>query len=89
GSFQHVVAVVNGSSLNIYRNGSNVYSTSMGVSIASTATALVIGREGPSYASYFNGSMAAVRIYNRNLGQSEVSQNCFALAGRFDGVTCH
>jgi hypothetical protein len=32
---------------------------------------------------YYNGSMAIIRVYNRNLSASEVLQNYNALKGRF------
>jgi len=47
----------------------------------------VVGAHGP-WATFFNGQLAKVAIYNRQLTLAEVSQNCKALQSRFSGVTC-
>jgi hypothetical protein len=48
-----------------------------------------IGRSNWPQDALFAGSMAVVRIYNRTLSQAEISKNCLALRGRFEGVACY
>jgi prepilin-type N-terminal cleavage/methylation domain-containing protein len=43
----------------------------------------------PTWDSYFNGSIAHVAIYNRELMPKEISQNCKALQGRYAGSSCN
>jgi hypothetical protein len=60
-------------SLKIYENG-ELKSTHTDVtgSISTNAIDLIIGKEGPSYANYFDGAIDEVRIYNRALSAEEV-----------------
>ena len=74
GVWQHVIAVINGTSLTIYKDGVSVYSTTMANTVVNDSTALGIGdQNGDSASSPFLGSLDDVRIYNRALSQAEIT----------------
>jgi hypothetical protein len=83
--WMHVVGTYDGNNFRMYKDGALV-STSIaftsglgsGINVAGT----LIGRRGSS-ADYFNGAIGLIRIYNKALTASQVSQNYNATKNRF------
>jgi len=74
GYWQHIVALYNGTHTLMYRNGSYVGTTYVGVHTIKTGTNdLVIGRNDAVAGRYFNGSIGGVRVYNRALTGEQIS----------------
>jgi hypothetical protein len=69
----HVTVVVNGTTLNVYRNGVLVSSPTGLSGRSSSGNAVNIGKR-PSAAYYFDGSIDDVRIWSRALSATEVAQ---------------
>jgi hypothetical protein len=80
-SWVNIVAAYGASTLRLYTNESTAGSKTSSISVGSTTSALSIGGVGSGYA--FNGNIAQVAMYNRELSASEISQNFNALRGRF------
>ena len=76
GQWNHIVANYDGSTMRIYVNGVLAGSMLSGSENTDTVTSVKIGAEftSGSPASYFPGYIDDVRIYNRALSASEVSQ---------------
>jgi chitodextrinase len=70
-TWTHVALTFNGSTLQLYVNGSPVASQSTSGTIQTTSNALRIGGNVP-YGEYFNGRIDEVRVYNRALTQAEI-----------------
>jgi hypothetical protein len=85
-TWTHAAATFTGSALTLYIN--NVASTSTtGISIAWDSAkldgGLVFGRKWDGDSNWFNGALSTVRIYNRVLNSTELSQNYNATKNRF------
>lgn len=84
GEWVHLCATVSENGLYVYKNGSlhesNVMSTSL--SIPATSAPLTIA-EAKAGEAYFAGTVGSVKIYNRMLLESEVTQNFTAIRGRY------
>lgn len=74
-SWYHVAAVNEaGVGSRIYINGS-LDGSGSAINITSTVSDLRVGFTSSQITQYFSGKISAVRIYNRNLTQAEVTQN--------------
>ena len=71
--WQHVAATVNGTALNIYYNGANIYSATMAATIANDATTFKIGQAGNG--TPFAGSIDEVRISNTARSAEEIAND--------------
>ena len=72
--WSHIVGTYNGSAINLYINGQLVGTKAYTGSITNSANSLEIGRgAGESY--YWNGKIDEMKIYNRSLSASEVSEH--------------
>ena len=71
--WHHIVGTYNGSQMIVYVDGNNgtVVSTVSG-NISATTASLFLGSEGSS--NFFDGSIDEVRVYNRALSQSEITE---------------
>lgn len=88
-TWTHAAVTFTGSTLTLYVN--NVASTpTTGINISWDSskldTGLVFGRKWDGDTEWINGSLASVRIYNRVLTSSELSQNYNVTKGRFDNT---
>lgn len=86
GSWYHVVATYDGSSVKLYVNAALVNSTAASGSISEVNTSLCLGNEALSTScsgQYFSGSLSDVRIYNRAINANEVQ----ALYDTYDSST--
>jgi len=85
GIYYHVVGTYDGTGISMYLNGSLISKKAAtgnlqyGASITSTNIALNVGNA----SSYLNAKIANVKVYNRALSQTEVTQNFNALRGRY------
>jgi Concanavalin A-like lectin/glucanases superfamily len=72
-------------SMTVYRNGTQSFTltTSIPASITDPSSILEIGSPPPGSATYFDGRIPQVSIYNRALTATEISQNYNALRGRY------
>lgn len=76
----------NGTTARLYLNGSQTGSTSSGGPVTlNSSQALTIARRDPNTGvpSYFNGKIAQVSMYNRELSAEEIMQNFNAGRGRY------
>lgn len=73
-TWQHVVVTVNGNTVTCYLNGVLVGTANDSGSVVAANPIGYIGRYNASWGEYINGSVDDVRIYNRVLSASEVSQ---------------
>jgi len=78
GIWHHFVGVYNGSNIKLYRDNVLIDSTSLTGSIKTFSQGLEIGRYAGgsgtgSNVNYFNGLIDDIRIYDRDLTQSEIS----------------
>jgi alpha-mannosidase len=81
GSWQHVATVADGSTIRLYRNGTQVASVSYNGTLKTSFNALGIGVKpneagtGPDSTNpgYWNGKIDDVRIYNRALSAQEIT----------------
>jgi len=69
-----VVVTRTSSTLSAYKNGTLVSSTAMLGSVDPTSNGVQIGKDFYDTTYYFNGSIDDVRVYNRALSSTEVSQ---------------
>lgn len=84
--YAQVVGTYTAGDRRIYVNGIQVASDALNYSIPTNAGGCSIGAYGGFSGSrgyYFNGDIGLVRVYNRALTSSEISQNFNALRGRF------
>ena len=73
GNWHHIVGVVDGTTVKLYRDGNFIISAT-GTNNLNTGNAkVVIGRH-PLYPDYFNGLIDDVQIYNRALSADEIAQ---------------
>lgn len=80
--YNAVMIIESDNSNKLYINGSLVF-TGSAYSINTPTTHTEIGRNDYPSLRYFYGSIAQTLMYNRELTQSEISQNYNALRGRF------
>jgi hypothetical protein len=78
-NWNNIIVTANSSTITGYINGVAATITTGG-SLGSQTNMVIGGRDSNSY---LNGNIAAVKIYNKVLTQSEVTQNYNALKGRF------
>lgn len=84
GIWYHIVATYNGATIKGYVNGVIDPTTySYTGTLNTTSTIFSIGRLGTYNGFYMNGNISGIKIYNKALSASEVSQNFNALRGRF------
>jgi hypothetical protein len=81
-TWQNVVYTYNGSSLSIYSNGVSGGSTSYTGTPNSGGAGFRVGRRWDA-ADYFAGNIGVIKIYNRALSATEISQNFNAIRGRY------
>lgn len=83
-TWYHVVGTYDKSNMKIYLNGIYNNGTVLTEDINySWSTILSIGRKNATDGEYFNGNIAAIKLYNRALTASEILQNYNALKSRF------
>jgi len=75
GTWVHIAATWDGSTMILYTNGVQQTSLSAGGTIATTADLLAIGKKNGSGVAgdYFNGRLDEVRIYNRAISPAEIA----------------
>jgi hypothetical protein len=93
GSWKNIVFAKNGTNMVMYINGVQDYTTTLTGSVTSSLASIgskwgpcnsdSYGAGSDSYGSVFNGFMAVVMVYTKQLSAGEVSQNYNALKGRF------
>ena len=71
-TWYHAAFMVNGSTVTLYLNGVAHTLTSSGTTVISSVSNIIFGSHG--YTPYFNGSIDQVRIFNKALTPSEVTQ---------------
>ncbi len=76
--YYNLVSVYNGTSIQVYKNGTSVGSVSTTFTLRTPTTASL-----SSGSEYFEGNMYSVQYYNRPLSSTEITQNYNALKGRF------
>lgn len=72
-SWDFFVGTYDGSTINLYKNGSLVTSSAYSGGVGTPTTTLKIGRMGIQPAGAFGGSIDDVHVYNRALSQAEVT----------------
>ena len=85
GRWTHVVGKYDGATLQLYIDGVRIDSTNVtaGLTGGINNNGYSIGKSwGGDY--FFNGSIAAVRVYNRAISESEILQNYNTTKARFD-----
>ena len=80
--WQNIVISKDSSARYMYLNGVLINTTAGAIDVSGTA-ALNIGNSSSAVGEYFNGSIQAVKLYNRSLTQAEITQNFNALRGRY------
>jgi len=81
GEWTHLVATYDGSTLILYVNGTQVDSLNDTAGLPAGDAAWAIGRRHDNFdlaASYWNGSIDEVHIYNRALSETEIRRNYLA-----------
>jgi hypothetical protein len=86
GQWHYLVSIRSGTTHILYGDGISSTTSNTVSSGNLSATRLFIAREPGASASFFNGNIAQVQIYNRALTATEVQQNYNALKQRF-GLT--
>jgi len=85
-SWNNVTVTSNGTTIRVYKNGSQLSTTGTIPGITSTtghANTRIGGSTNGTGASFLNGNIGCVHVYNRALSSSEVLHNYNALKGRF------
>jgi hypothetical protein len=84
-TWQHLIVTYDGTNITLYSNGNVVGSTNYTGTPSSSGNGLRIGRRWDTgcCAEYFVGNIAVVRIFNRAISSTEVSNNFNALKTRF------
>ena len=84
-TWTHVVAVldIDNTMSYVYINGNLSKNQSSLSSLGGTAINLYIGQDKYTNRYFFNGEISNVKIYNRALSQSEITQNYNAMKSRF------
>ncbi|HYD35103.1 MAG TPA: DUF2341 domain-containing protein [Vitreimonas sp.] len=73
GVWQHVLVVVNGTSLKMYRNGTLVSDVTMGATVADSNLTMKIGAAGGATSPY-TGEIDNLRLYSRAFNAEEIQQ---------------
>jgi prepilin-type N-terminal cleavage/methylation domain-containing protein len=73
----HVAGVISGTTLTLYADGKNIYSTTISSGVLSTANPLSLGGTGNLNGQNFSGLIDGFRIYSKSLVASEI-QNIYA-----------
>ena len=81
-TWSHWAVSLNGANWKIYTNGVLRNSGTAPFTIGSWGSSWTIGHRGNATA-WYNGRMAALKIYNKELSTNEILQNFNALRGRF------
>jgi hypothetical protein len=79
--YSHIVGTYDSSLVKLYLNGDLVASQSLSGNINTTGICRISGYDNNN--ETWNGNISNIKIYNRALSPSEVSQNFNALRGRF------
>lgn len=79
--YNHLLGTYNGTSINLYLNGSLVATQAQTGNIITTGIARISGYDNNSES--WNGNISTVKIYNRALSATEVLQNYNATKTRF------
>ncbi len=82
-SFNHLVFTKSGTSVVGYLNSQNTLNYTGSSTIYCSGRTLHIGRFVSGSGREFNGNISSVKIYNRELTPSEITQNYNALKGRY------
>lgn len=88
-TWMHIVGTYDGVNMKVYINNvlTDTYQTSVGLSGGAYANTngyfIGVGWDTTSGSHYFSGSIATIRIYNRAISASEVSQNYNSTMSRF------
>ncbi len=82
GKWHHVAAVYNGSTLKLYKNGVEIYSTSVSGNVTSGPTVPVWIGGSPSNEKYFDGRIDDARVYNRSLSAEKIAE-LYGLVGHW------
>lgn len=90
GTWYHLCGTYDGTTVNLYIDGALDTTNSSGPSgtilssgSGNTLDLMVGARQSSAPTTYFNGEIAFVQIYNRDLSATEVTQNYNALKNRF------
>ena len=76
GQWTHIALVVNnGKNFNYYRNFTKVNSGILANDSNSTSSVISIGDWSANYGSQFNGSLALVRLWNKDLATTSIQEN--------------
>ena len=84
GTWYNAVATFNGTTRQIWVNGSSVGSDTPTSHNVTTTSNLTVGRTNTS--EYFDGKIGEVQIFNRALSSNEIVQNYNALLPRYNGT---
>lgn len=83
-NWYYIFATYNNKLLNCYINGSQVATRTSTNTILYNSNTVSVGANPLSLAgSYWTGDIAQIQLYNRNLSQSEITQNFNALRNRY------
>lgn len=82
-SFYNVVCIKSGTSYSMYSNGSFLGSTTGGASITQSQNLRMGADRSNTPTNFYEGNLFSMKVYNRGLSASEVSQNFNAHRGRF------
>lgn len=87
GKWYYITSTFDGTDVRFFRNGSLIQTVNSPGSVTLTNEPLVLAANpnssGTVFQDFFNGSIAAVHIYNKSLTTSEVLQNYNATKSRF------
>ena len=85
GTWYNAVATFDGTTRQIWLNGSSIASDTPTGHNVTTTNNLTVGNTNNIPYEYFDGSIGEVQIFNRALSPSEISQNYNALLPRYNG----
>ena len=80
-TFAHIVVVHNGTTATMYKNGTQIGTTSVGALNYTDAGEILLGYR--SSAEYWKGDIPVFKMYTNALSASEIKQNFNALRGRY------
>jgi len=82
-NWHHIVATNNGTTSKLYIDGINNATTQIANGIGNTQALLVFGRRNDDATRYLNGYLSNIKIYNRALSETEITQDYHALRSKF------
>ncbi len=82
-NWHHIVATNNGTTSKLYIDGSSNAVSQLASGIGNTQSLLVFGRRNDDATRYLNGNISNIKIYNRELSESEIVQDYHALRSKF------